>query len=39
LAYIALFKGNTDLTEKIIFLVVGFFAGLGFGKAAKKDSE
>lgn len=39
LAYVALLKNNVELTEKIIFLVVGFFAGLGFGKTAKKEAQ
>lgn len=37
IAAFALYQGKDQLTEKIIFAVVGFIGGFAFGKSAKKE--
>ena len=39
IAALALFLGKDQLTEKIIFAVVGFIGGFAFGKGARVHSE
>ena len=36
LAGLALFKGETQLTEKIVIALLGFLGGFGVGKSASK---
>ncbi len=39
IAIIALFRGKDQLTEKIVFAVVGFIGGVAFGKSAPRSKE